>query len=337
MLADSFGRVATDMRVSLTDRCNLRCAYCMPAEGLDWLPNPELLTDDEVVRLVRIGVELLGIREIRFTGGEPLLRRGLTGIVERTARAAAPSGTVHYDQRHRPGPHRPGAAATPAWTGSTSRSTRCDPRPFRELARRDRLAEVLDGMAAAAAAGLVPVKVNSRAHAGRQRRGGRGTCCGSASPTGTSCGSSSRCRWTPSTAGAAANMVTAEEILDHAQRGVRAQARRLGRARLAPRRRGSLVDGGPATGRRDRLGDQAVLRSLRPGPAHRRRPGAQLPVRPRGKRPARAAAGRCRVTRNWRLAGTAPWRPSCPATASTTPRSCSPTGPCRPSAGESVP
>src|SRR6202795_3612619 len=85
MLADSYGRVATDLRVSLTDRCNLRCAYCMPPEGLDWLPTPTLLTDDEVVRLARIGVERLGITEIRYTGGEPLLRRGLPGIVARTA------------------------------------------------------------------------------------------------------------------------------------------------------------------------------------------------------------------------------------------------------------
>src|ERR1700760_950793 len=60
MLPDSFGRIATDLRVSLTDRCNLRCAYCMPPEGLDWLPAPDQLTDDEVVRLVRIGVERLG-------------------------------------------------------------------------------------------------------------------------------------------------------------------------------------------------------------------------------------------------------------------------------------
>ena len=67
-LADSYGRVATDLRVSLTDRCNLRCSYCMPAEGLEWLPTEETLTDDEVVRLVRIGVEHLGIREVRFTG-----------------------------------------------------------------------------------------------------------------------------------------------------------------------------------------------------------------------------------------------------------------------------
>src|SRR3954451_12000105 len=83
-LADRFGRVATDLRVSLTDRCNLRCSYCMPEEGLDWLAKPELLTDDEVVRLVSVAVTRLGVREIRFTGGEPLLRRGLVGIVART-------------------------------------------------------------------------------------------------------------------------------------------------------------------------------------------------------------------------------------------------------------
>src|SRR6478736_4420694 len=84
-LADRFGRVATDLRVSLTDRCNLRCNYCMPAEGLEWLPTDEVLTDDEVVRLITIGVERLGIEEVRFTGGEPLLRRGLVDIVRRSA------------------------------------------------------------------------------------------------------------------------------------------------------------------------------------------------------------------------------------------------------------
>ena len=61
-LVDRHGRVATDLRVSLTDRCNLRCSYCMPPEGLDWLPKVEVLTDEEIVRLVRIGVEQLGIR-----------------------------------------------------------------------------------------------------------------------------------------------------------------------------------------------------------------------------------------------------------------------------------
>src|SRR3954447_20225149 len=83
-LLDTFGRVATDLRVSLTDRCNLRCSYCMPAEGLEWLPNDDVLTDDEVVRLITVAVEMLGVREVRFTGGEPLLRRGGPPIVPRT-------------------------------------------------------------------------------------------------------------------------------------------------------------------------------------------------------------------------------------------------------------
>lgn len=85
MLIDTYDRVATDLRVSLTDRCNLRCTYCMPEEGLQWLAKPDLLSDDEIVRLVRIAVTRLGITEVRFTGGEPLLRPGLVSIVERCA------------------------------------------------------------------------------------------------------------------------------------------------------------------------------------------------------------------------------------------------------------
>ena len=71
-LIDPHGRVHRDLRVSLTDKCNLRCTYCMPAEGLPWLASERLLSDDEVVRLVRVAVERLGVREVRFTGGEPL-------------------------------------------------------------------------------------------------------------------------------------------------------------------------------------------------------------------------------------------------------------------------
>ena len=77
MLVDTLGRVATDLRVSLTDRCNLRCSYCMPPEGLEWLPGADLLTDDEIVRLVGGRGRAVGVTEVRFTGGEPLLRRGL--------------------------------------------------------------------------------------------------------------------------------------------------------------------------------------------------------------------------------------------------------------------
>jgi GTP 3',8-cyclase len=160
VLADSYGRIATDLRVSLTDRCNLRCAYCMPAEGLDWLPRPELLTDDEVVRLVRIGVERLGITEIRFTGGEPLLRRGLTDIVARTA-ALQPRAEISVTTN---GIGLDRLAGPLAEAGLDRVNVSLDtlrPTVFQELARRDRLSDVLRGLAAAAGAGLTPVKVNA--------------------------------------------------------------------------------------------------------------------------------------------------------------------------------
>src|SRR2546423_6894518 len=80
-LIDRFGRVATDLRVSLTDRCNLRCTYCMPAEGLDWLPGQEVLTNAELIRLLTVAVTRLGITDVRFTGGEPLLRKGLDEVI----------------------------------------------------------------------------------------------------------------------------------------------------------------------------------------------------------------------------------------------------------------
>ena len=160
MLADAYGRIATDLRVSLTDRCNLRCAYCMPAEGLDWLPKPDLLTDDEVIRLIRIGVEQLGIREIRFTGGEPLLRRGLTGIVERTA-GLAPRPEISLTTNaiglaRLAGPLRRAGLNRVNVSLDTLR-----PETFRALTHRDRLPEVLAGLDAAAGAGLSPVKVNA--------------------------------------------------------------------------------------------------------------------------------------------------------------------------------
>ncbi len=160
MLADSYGRIATDMRVSLTDRCNLRCAYCMPPEGLEWLPKPEVLTGDEVTRLVRIGVELLGIREVRFTGGEPLLRRDLTEIVSRTA-ALAPRPEISLTTNGI-GLARTAAALREAGLDRVNVSLdTLRPEVFRKLALRDRLPDVLDGLEAAAAAGLGPVKVNA--------------------------------------------------------------------------------------------------------------------------------------------------------------------------------
>ncbi|MCV7356434.1 GTP 3',8-cyclase MoaA [Mycolicibacterium fluoranthenivorans] len=159
-LIDTFGRIATDLRVSLTDRCNLRCTYCMPAEGLDWLPGSQLLSAAELSRLLRIGITRLGITNVRFTGGEPLVSRNLEEII---AAAAA----------LRP---RPQIAMTTNGIGLAARAAglkqagldrvnvsldTVDATHFAQITRRDRLDDVLAGLAGAAAAGLAPVKVNA--------------------------------------------------------------------------------------------------------------------------------------------------------------------------------
>jgi cyclic pyranopterin phosphate synthase len=159
-LTDQFGRVATDLRVSLTDRCNLRCSYCMPAEGLDWLPTDEVLTDDEVVRLIRIAVEHLGVDEVRFTGGEPLVRRGLVDIVRRTA-ALRPRPSIALTTNGL-GLRRIADALAAAGLDRVNVSLdTIRPSTFAEITRRDRFDDVVDGAAAAARAGLTPVKINA--------------------------------------------------------------------------------------------------------------------------------------------------------------------------------
>lgn len=159
MLVDRFGRVHTDLRVSLTDKCNLRCAYCMPAEGLAWLPREELLTDDELVRLVGLFVAQ-GIRSVRLTGGEPLVRPGVVDVVRRlTALQPRPSLALTTN-----GIGLGLLAADLAAAGlnrvNVSLDT-LDRTRFHTLTRRDRLHDVLAGLSAAAAAGLTPVKVNA--------------------------------------------------------------------------------------------------------------------------------------------------------------------------------
>lgn len=159
-LLDRFGRIATDLRVSLTDRCNLRCSYCMPAEGLEWLPDERVLTDDELVRLIRVGVERLGIREVRFTGGEPLVRRGLADIVARVRALSA--GLELSLTTNGLGLARlagPLAAAGLNRVNVSIDSIR--PETYAAVTRRDRLHDVVEGLEAAAAAGLGPVKLNA--------------------------------------------------------------------------------------------------------------------------------------------------------------------------------
>ncbi|MEU1446404.1 GTP 3',8-cyclase MoaA [Streptomyces mirabilis] len=160
MLIDTYGRQATDLRVSLTDRCNLRCTYCMPEEGLQWLGKSDLLTDDEIVRLITVAVTSLGIEEVRFTGGEPLLRPGLVGIVERVA-ALEPRPQMSLTTNGI-GLKRTATALKAAGLDRVNVSLdTLRPDVFKTLTRRDRHHDVLEGLHAAQEASLTPVKVNS--------------------------------------------------------------------------------------------------------------------------------------------------------------------------------
>jgi cyclic pyranopterin phosphate synthase len=159
-LIDSHGRVATDLRVSVTDRCNLRCTYCMPAQGVPWLPAAELLQADEIVRLVRIGVTRLGVTKVRLTGGEPLLAKHLEEIITATA-ALKPRPQIALTTN---GVRLAGRAHALARAGLDRVNVSLDSidsARFAAITRRDRLVDVLAGLAAAHAAGLRPVKVNA--------------------------------------------------------------------------------------------------------------------------------------------------------------------------------
>ncbi|GAB7146570.1 GTP 3',8-cyclase MoaA [Mycobacterium riyadhense] len=159
-LLDTFGRIATDLRVSLTDRCNLRCSYCMPEEGLDWLPGEQLLRLDELARLMRIAVTRLGTTSVRFTGGEPLLARHLEAVIAAAA-SLKPRPEISLTTN---GLGLARRATTLAAAGLDRVNVSLDSvnrAHFAAITRRDRLPDVLAGLAAAKEAGLAPVKVNA--------------------------------------------------------------------------------------------------------------------------------------------------------------------------------
>jgi GTP 3',8-cyclase len=160
VLADAFGRVATDLRISLTDRCNLRCTYCMPVEGLDWLPRADVLTDEEILRLVTIGVARLGITTVRLTGGEPLLRKNLELLVADIA-ALSPVPEIALTTNGIGLAARAEKLAAAGLKRINISLDTLDPDTFTQLARRRRLPDVLAGVAAAREAGLQPVKINT--------------------------------------------------------------------------------------------------------------------------------------------------------------------------------
>jgi cyclic pyranopterin phosphate synthase len=159
-LVDTFGRIATDLRVSLTDRCNLRCTYCMPAEGLDWLPSEQLLSADELIRLLRIAVTRLGITNVRFTGGEPLVVRHLEEVVAATS-ALQPRPKMAMTTNGLGLARRAGALKAAGLDRVNVSLDSVDAAHFARITRRDRLHDVLAGLAAAKEAGLTPVKVNA--------------------------------------------------------------------------------------------------------------------------------------------------------------------------------
>ena len=166
-LVDRFGRVHRDLRISLTDRCSLRCTYCMPADGVPWLPGESMLSTAELVRVARVAVDL-GIRGIRLTGGEPLLRPDVVDVVA----ALAELGTAgdHPEISLTTNALRLPAMAGPLKDAGLSRVNvsldTLDRERYQQLTRRDRLPQVIAGLAAAQAVGFAPIKLNAVAMRG---------------------------------------------------------------------------------------------------------------------------------------------------------------------------
>src|SRR3954471_8371033 len=156
-LVDPFGRTVRDLRISITDRCNFRCQYCMPEEGMVWQPRDELLSFEEIERIATVCVERFGFDSIRLTGGEPTVRAHLPVLIEKLAAlgtdlAMTTNGATMgllADELHRSGLRRVNISL------DSLQQER-----FLEMTRRDALEKVLDGIDAAVAAGFAKVKVN---------------------------------------------------------------------------------------------------------------------------------------------------------------------------------
>lgn len=160
LLIDRFGRVARDLRVSITEKCSLRCTYCMPEEGLPPIPPEELLTAGEIVRLVTLAARELGVREVRFTGGEPLMRRDLEKIIA-GCRAELPDIPIAMTTNGVGLEHRARNLVAAGLNRINVSLDTVDRDGFARLTRRDRLDSVLAGIRTARDAGLAPIKVNA--------------------------------------------------------------------------------------------------------------------------------------------------------------------------------
>ena len=162
-LVDPFGRVIRDLRISVTDRCNFRCTYCMPEEGLAWVPRSEVLSFEEIERIAALMVERYGVESIRLTGGEPTVRARLPLLVSRLAALRTEHGPVDIAMTTN--------GATLRLIAESLRDAglrrinisldTLDRERFIEMTRRDELDHVLDGIEAAKEAGFDPVKINT--------------------------------------------------------------------------------------------------------------------------------------------------------------------------------
>ena len=156
-LIDTYGRVHRDLRISVTDRCNFRCQYCMPEEGMEWTPREDLLTFEEIERLAKLLVHRFGIESIRLTGGEPTVRANLKKLIEKLAKLDVDLSLTTN------GATLPLVAQDLYEAGlnriNISLDT-LDPERFKSLTRRDNLKQVLQGIEAAKAVGFDPVKIN---------------------------------------------------------------------------------------------------------------------------------------------------------------------------------
>jgi GTP 3',8-cyclase len=241
-LVDRFGRVARDLRVSVTEKCSLRCTYCMPAEGLPNIPRDDLLTAPEIARLVGIGVRDLGVREVRFTGGEPLMRADLAEIIGLSA-AAAPGVDLSITTNGIGLDHRIHSLVEAGLTRVNVSLDTIDREHFAALTRRDRLPAVLAGIRAAHDAGVTPLKINAVLM--------RDTLAGAADLLAWAIENDCRLRFIeqmPLDADhnwARDNMVPAQMLLD--ELGSRFTLTEAGRDDPSAPAEEWLVDGGPAT------------------------------------------------------------------------------------------
>src|SRR5262245_48803181 len=158
LLKDNYGRVIRDLRISITDRCNFRCFYCMPEEAMEWKPKPEILSYEEIVRAAEVFVSL-GINKLRVTGGEPMLRRDLERLIERLAEIDGIEDLALTTNAH----FLRGRAQALKDAGLQRITISLDsltPDRFALLTGRNELSQVLDGIDAAIDAGLRPLKIN---------------------------------------------------------------------------------------------------------------------------------------------------------------------------------